>query len=977
MTTTTISEAIVWPEDAGTGAPVESDSGDWASAGHMGTAITSIGLGGYVGTGMGIGYNPSDTTMDIGQGLAFVEFNGTISVQSTSSAYDTSWAPPMVFLVSVPAVSNLALDASSVNDVYLAVDPTAGNGARYVYGSSVSAPTDPHIKLGTVDTSDGTTTHTNKNPEMKFESLTSTGGATFGDNIDISDNNVSNVAYQSFNVSSNDFFQLNDGSGGSNSSPYTFRFDDRGLRFWAGGTDDVGQVATFGTDGSLTLSSGGVDAQSITTPELAGALTGGTAITDITGSNLSIDTNGVLNASDTDTDTRTNISDDGTQIVADASDVNFAANLSVTDDTDGSVTVDSADTNTQNTTTALYMSDYTTPGDGTADDSAFDSAISDASAGDTIVFDHGNYLITSSHTISKSLTIRGVNGDIEYTNTANNNAGIHFQGGGVTADTTTTAAVSVGDRTIPVTDASLFSPGDRVLLMSAQYGVNTDAKIHFGAIESVDTTNGDVSIEGSLSIGFDSGVYLHRVDLLDSPRIVDIDTHGGGTRHLQFSWCEDPLYDSVSVSEYLEVSLYAFNCWKPRYRDVQATDPTGLASGEGEPITVARSTDAYIESPRVYDCRRGIDLAWGARNVAIVDPVIRGVSLVGISVHQDQQSGVVMISGGEIVCDPNGQSGHCIAMSSSAVLYISDTRLVARENGLICHSETHADGLTIEPVTAAGGYGINIKSGDVTIDDCYIDDPDDVFEYCIWLDGSAPDVQSVDIDAETASVGENHIYFDCVDTGSSIEHVTIRGNYRNLNSGQQQTVMLDARNDGVIKNVDIAGNFRGVPTQAIRIYRDGTNATVGDINVHDSYFNTGKAAIYTDGADGFGSISVTDCTCDTGGTSLSFNETVDHLHIAGNDVTGSIDTSGASVVDGFLSSGTASLAGGSTTIATGVTQPLDVYLDPSNGGSAASDVDVVASVKYDSSAGENVVEIAEDSTAVGDPTIAYQITGKP
>lgn len=40
-------------------------------------------------------------------------------------------------------------------------------------------------------------------------------------------------------------------------------------------------------------------------------------------------------------DTRTNVSDDGTQVVAGVSDINFGSNLTVTDDTDGTVTIDS------------------------------------------------------------------------------------------------------------------------------------------------------------------------------------------------------------------------------------------------------------------------------------------------------------------------------------------------------------------------------------------------------------------------------------------------------------------------------------------------------------------------------------------------------------------------------------------------------------------------------------------------------------
>lgn len=65
-----------------------------------------------------------------------------------------------------------------------------------------------------------------------------------------------------------------------------------------------------------------------------------TVITDFAGDNLSIDGNGILNATDTDTDTRTNVSDDSTRVVTNTEDINFASKLSVSDDSNGSVTVD-------------------------------------------------------------------------------------------------------------------------------------------------------------------------------------------------------------------------------------------------------------------------------------------------------------------------------------------------------------------------------------------------------------------------------------------------------------------------------------------------------------------------------------------------------------------------------------------------------------------------------------------------------------
>lgn len=70
------------------------------------------------------------------------------------------------------------------------------------------------------------------------------------------------------------------------------------------------------------------------------------------GSNVSLtydDPNDALtiDATDTNTDTRTDVSDSGTTVVSETTDINFDSNVSVTDDGDGTVTVSVTDTDTQ------------------------------------------------------------------------------------------------------------------------------------------------------------------------------------------------------------------------------------------------------------------------------------------------------------------------------------------------------------------------------------------------------------------------------------------------------------------------------------------------------------------------------------------------------------------------------------------------------------------------------------------------------
>lgn len=553
----------------------------------------------------------------------------------------------------------------------------------------------------------------------------------------------------------------------------------------------------------------------------------------------------------------------------------------------------------------IYMSDYVAAADrdgSTAVDSQFDAAIADAEPHDTIVFDNGTYQLSSQHAITKTLTIDGRDSTIRCTNTSNNNPHIAFQGGGTQSSTTTSAATSKADRVIGLNDESIFSAGDRFLIIASAYSSTVNAQFHMDVVESVDSTNSEVTLKGGLSHGFASGVDVYHIGLLDSPTIRNIQTTGGGNRHLQFRWCETPTYDNVSVSNYLEVSLYSLDCWKPRYYNVEATDPKGLASGEGEPIALYRCQDGYIESPRVNDCRRGIDFAWGSHQHTVVDPIIRGVSLNGISTHGNDIAGTITITGGEILCDPNGQSGAGITMSDSSTFFVDGTRIVARENGMICSGESFIHNVKIEPSESAGGAqiaGINVKHGDVRIRDCFIDDPNGDYDFPIWVDGAGTSMSNITIDAEIKNPGGNHVYLDARD--GPLDDITVTGILRGLSGTASQGLYIRADGTSVIDGVNVCIKGKGFSNQCVRILSGGTEQ-ITNVNIHDSDFDTGKAAVYTDGSGSFGSIRVTDCNCDTGSTSLSFNETVNKLFVVNNDVSGSIDSTGAtnSTVTGNL-----------------------------------------------------------------------------
>lgn len=100
----------------------------------------------------------------------------------------------------------------------------------------------------------------------------------------------------------------------------------------------------------------------------------GAAISDFDGDNLQIE-GGVLTA----TDTRTNVSDDGSQVVPNTTDINFGSNLDVTDTDRGTVRVDQvdADASILQKGGSIALSDNQSIPDDTLTRVAFDSVIDD------------------------------------------------------------------------------------------------------------------------------------------------------------------------------------------------------------------------------------------------------------------------------------------------------------------------------------------------------------------------------------------------------------------------------------------------------------------------------------------------------------------------------------------------------------------------------------------------------------------------
>ncbi|AFH21517.1 hypothetical protein OSG_eHP3_00020 [environmental Halophage eHP-3] len=195
MTDTAISDAIFYPEDEGTGVP-DGDE-DYDSAALDALLSQAQGDDSYVGSGLSfknIVTTDGSETVDVGSGHAFIVDDASVTggqragnpvVQSgAQQTYDTTYpadAHPTYVVVLPTDTASLGLDTDTTNDVWVYVDPGGANDDVYIrHGSGLSAPSDPSVKLGTVDSSNGDTTRANDDPEITAEALEAGGWSFIG-----------------------------------------------------------------------------------------------------------------------------------------------------------------------------------------------------------------------------------------------------------------------------------------------------------------------------------------------------------------------------------------------------------------------------------------------------------------------------------------------------------------------------------------------------------------------------------------------------------------------------------------------------------------------------------------------------------------------------------------------------------------------------------------------------------------------------
>lgn len=154
---------FVFPEDGGTGAT----DGDFNDAANFGSLAQATGLKDYVVQGLNFTLNAGTPSLDISEGKAVVTANSVTANQSGETR------DGIAFVADMDARTGIGLTDGDVNHVFLQVDLSTDDTINIIVNTTNSAPAQPYVKLGTVDTTNDTTTELNRDIPISLGELES------------------------------------------------------------------------------------------------------------------------------------------------------------------------------------------------------------------------------------------------------------------------------------------------------------------------------------------------------------------------------------------------------------------------------------------------------------------------------------------------------------------------------------------------------------------------------------------------------------------------------------------------------------------------------------------------------------------------------------------------------------------------------------------------------------------------------------
>jgi hypothetical protein len=185
MATTTVPDAVVFPQSTGTGLASNADQADAI----LFSALAQYQGGEYVNTRLlsGIPFSNHDgtnDTVDVGPGVCYLRDNSSSTSNdrdgsgdpqgesSTSSGFDFSFADHH-YVVVLPTAVTISVSNGTLNGVYIDVDPTSNNSVSIEHdGSSAASPGATTLKIGETNPDDATAdTRANDDPALRARSV--------------------------------------------------------------------------------------------------------------------------------------------------------------------------------------------------------------------------------------------------------------------------------------------------------------------------------------------------------------------------------------------------------------------------------------------------------------------------------------------------------------------------------------------------------------------------------------------------------------------------------------------------------------------------------------------------------------------------------------------------------------------------------------------------------------------------------------
>lgn len=174
---------VVFPQDEGTDSNL-ADSHDRDSAGMLGM-LARLADSKYILDGTLTFSNISSTSADLSPGVAALPISNVVVQSGSQNSYDTTLRNSVhSFVATTETITLSSMDSDTTNDVYISYDESSQDSITITYGSNVSTPSYPYIKIATVDTSNGNVSRANDRPvlrgrELKCEKYTANDGTTY------------------------------------------------------------------------------------------------------------------------------------------------------------------------------------------------------------------------------------------------------------------------------------------------------------------------------------------------------------------------------------------------------------------------------------------------------------------------------------------------------------------------------------------------------------------------------------------------------------------------------------------------------------------------------------------------------------------------------------------------------------------------------------------------------------------------------